>query len=496
MTAPTPKEIAEEDALDAAAKAPEVPGTHQRWAEAMVAAGYAARLLYVTHIGWHYWDGKRWYFDAEDKESYELVCQFVKSHRDVPWRLKDLGRDEPAKEAFSRIARAEQDGFTKAILSNLSAKLRCSPFDLDPDPWLLNCANGTLNLRTGELSKHDPAQRITMITRAAWLPGSLPGSRYETAMETILPSRDKREFVQQAIGLAIAGDVLEQIALVMHGPTASNGKSTHGEAVMEAMGDYAGVGDPALLTTADKHEENIAVLHRKRMIFFSELPEDKALAAAGFKRMTGNDTLTARHLYKRRFEYVPQFTIIIRANDLPYVPGDDEATWRRLKIVHYDQVFAGENDDRGLANLLRSDPGERAAILEWLNLGLQRYLARPPRLRYQEPPCVIEYTAECRGDGDLLGQFLADWTEPAGPESRVPYHDVYQALVQWYALRAEGPLRMTQNTLTRRLKKRRGLSHGVFQGERGLTCIALKGPGELLKTWAADRSKWNGSGGE
>jgi putative DNA primase/helicase len=44
-----------------------------------------------------------------------------------------------------------------AALEPFSATVR----DLDADPYLLNVANGTLDLRTMELPPHDPADRMT-----------------------------------------------------------------------------------------------------------------------------------------------------------------------------------------------------------------------------------------------------------------------------------------------------------------------------------------------
>ena len=38
------------------------------------------------------------------------------------------------------------------------------PRDLDKDNWLLNCPNGTIDLRKGTLKDHDKADRITKVT--------------------------------------------------------------------------------------------------------------------------------------------------------------------------------------------------------------------------------------------------------------------------------------------------------------------------------------------
>jgi len=56
------------------------------------------------------------------------------------------------------------------------------PEDLDLDPWLLNCQNGTLNLKTMELYSHRREDLLTNVLAvpydaSALMPevGSLPG---------------------------------------------------------------------------------------------------------------------------------------------------------------------------------------------------------------------------------------------------------------------------------------------------------------------------------
>ena len=51
-----------------------------------------------------------------------------------------------------------------------TAEFAATVRELDADPYLINVANGTLDLRTGELKPHDPRDRITKVTRAAYDP--------------------------------------------------------------------------------------------------------------------------------------------------------------------------------------------------------------------------------------------------------------------------------------------------------------------------------------
>ncbi len=41
---------------------------------------------------------------------------------------------------------------------------------LDTDPWLLNCANGTVDLRTGTLKAHRPEDYITRVVPVNYTP--------------------------------------------------------------------------------------------------------------------------------------------------------------------------------------------------------------------------------------------------------------------------------------------------------------------------------------
>ena len=43
-------------------------------------------------------------------------------------------------------------------------RMEIKPKDLDGDGRLFNCNNGTVDLRTGELRRHDPADHISKIT--------------------------------------------------------------------------------------------------------------------------------------------------------------------------------------------------------------------------------------------------------------------------------------------------------------------------------------------
>src|SRR5690606_15911072 len=103
-----------------------------------------------------------------------------------------------------------------------------TPDDLDADPMLLNCINGTVDLRTGERRAHRREDLITRLAGAAFDPGAT-APLFDRLLRRIFRSiidehPDWLDWFQLIMGYCATGDVREQIMLIWHGEGA-NGKS-------------------------------------------------------------------------------------------------------------------------------------------------------------------------------------------------------------------------------------------------------------------------------
>ena len=116
--------------------------------------------------------------------------------------------------------------------------------NLDADPWLFNCQNGTLDLRTMELRGHDPADRISKIANAAHRTDT-SGPQWAAFLTKVLPDKNVSDYLQRLTGLSLLGEVNgdKQIAPIAYGGGA-NGKTTYIETVCFALGDYAMTAEP------------------------------------------------------------------------------------------------------------------------------------------------------------------------------------------------------------------------------------------------------------
>ena len=165
-------------------------------------AAYRERLLYVHGLGWHCWDGTRWAADDSGTAKRAVLdvlrCSLADSLGD-----KRLQQD---------VRRCESDSGINGVLGIAAALV---PFaaaarDLDADPYLLNTANGTLDLRTLTVSPHRPADRITKVCNGAYDP-DVESPLWTAFLTRVLPGDSVREFLQRLVGVALLGSVREHV---------------------------------------------------------------------------------------------------------------------------------------------------------------------------------------------------------------------------------------------------------------------------------------------
>jgi putative DNA primase/helicase len=361
---------------------------------------YKNKLLYVHPMGWHRWDGRRWAKDA-DGEARRAVHNIIKRERA---ELKSLPMEDQLKRS-KEIARFETASAITGILTEATVlqEFSVTVADVDVDPWLFNCANGTLDLRTMELHGHNPADRITKVASGGYHPGA-ESELWNDFLATVLPNNDVRAYWQRLNGLALLGKVNgdKEILPIATGDGA-NGKTTAVETVSFAMGDYAQPAEPELLMVRrnDAHPTGIADLLGKRLVTMSETKEDRRFDIATMKRLTGGDKLKARFMRQDFFEFDPSHLLIMYTNHLPRVDDDTPAVWRRIRVIRFGVEIPQEQRDEELKDRLQLAAD---AVLTWLVEGWKDYRVNGMRT----PQAVMVETERYKGESDAIGRFIKD----------------------------------------------------------------------------------------
>ena len=201
----------------------------------------------------------------------------------------------------------------------------------------MNCANGTLDLRTGKLRQHDQADYIAKVCPVAFDASATCPTWRKFLAEIFNGSEALVEYSQRLVGYWLTGLTTEHVLPVAWG-SGANGKSTWINALFDVMGaDYSGKANRDLLLAikGDRHPTALAGLHGKRFVVCTETSEGARLDEALVKEMTGGDAITARRMREDFWTFAPTHKIALVTNHKPTVRGTDHAIWRRLRLIPF-----------------------------------------------------------------------------------------------------------------------------------------------------------------
>ncbi len=405
---------------------------------------------------WYYWNGHAWRRDDLDRAEAAVENVAIRYAKEIERLGVQLSKamaegDESAQKAIKdkigqihkRVRRLRTDTGRRHCLkfahTNPQNPLAIHGKEFDQDPWLLACANGVINLRTGELEPGRPEDCLSKRSPVEWQGIDADAGPWEQMLLEIHDGdEDLVAYKQRLYGYGITGLTIEHVFPVFFG-RGRNGKSVEIETISYVLGDYAGTVPAEMLldshrqATANQSSPEIMALKGLRLAIASETDEGRRFSPARVKWLTGGDTLTGRGLYDRHLtEFVPTHLLILLTNHKPAAPETDYAFWERCALIPYKISFVDREPkepherraDKDLPRKLREcAPG----ILAWLVRGCllwQRHGLAPPK-------SVLQATREYLEDENYMSRFIeAACVVESG--ARTSAADLYAAFVIWF----------------------------------------------------------------
>ena len=341
--------------------------------------------------------------------------------------------DESRKQSYMKhVAKWQSRHNRETILKDAASVYPLPLSRFDADPFLFNCQNGTLNLKTREFRDHSPADFLSMKAGVEYH-ANARCERWEQFISEIMQGdQDRAAFFQKALGYALTGDTAHECFFILYGVTSRNGKGTSMETFMNLVGDYGRATRPETISmkptvNGNMPSEDVARLAGARFVNISEPDKKMVLSAALVKTLTGNDTITARFLHENSFEFRPQFKLFINTNHLPQVTDVTLFTSGRVKLIPFERHFDESERDTGLKKAL-STPAALSGILNWCLDGL--WLIE--ETGFDMPESVKIATDEYRQRSDKMGRFVAESLE-ADPQGEIRTADAYELYKAWCA---------------------------------------------------------------
>ena len=386
---------------------------------------FGERIRHVHTWGkWLVFQDGRWMRDETGIVERMAACRVCEMYAEAAAMSDAQDRAALAKWA----ARSEDDARLRAMVSRArhESAVVVTPDQLDRDPWRLNLPNGTLDLRTGDLYSHDPADLQTKVAGASFDPAA-KCPRWLAFLERILAGDHERiRFVQLAVGYTLTALTTEQCLFFCYG-LGRNGKTTFLRVMQALLGsrEYARTASFSafLEQRSGSIPNDIAALQGARLVVASEPNEGQRFNESVLKALTGGDVISARFMRQEWFEFEPRFKLWLMANHKPAVRGTDEGIWRRMRVIPFNvQIPASERDSQLEGKLVQ----ELSGILNWAIDGCLAWQAEG----LPEPKAVREATETYRRESDVLGAFLEARCQAANGFS-VGATQLYTAYREW-----------------------------------------------------------------
>jgi putative DNA primase/helicase len=352
--------------------------------------------------------------------------------------------DKQARENAERHARNSESA------KSITAMLTCAEYQegipvladqLDRDPYLLNCLNGTLNLRSGLRRKHRREDLITKLVHFDFDPQTkcplfleflyrIMGASSDASLAELERASRLVSYLQKCFGYSLTGDVSEKVLFILFG-SGNNGKTTLLEAIRFVIAEYSTQVLIDSLMRYHSRESNasladLADLRGARLATTSEAEEGQRLAVGKLKYLSqGMGKIKTCRKYENPMEFTATHKLFLDANHKPVIQGAEKAVWNRLKPIPFTVTIPDDEIDKGMLEKLK---GEAPGILAWQVEGCQRWKSEG----LGDPPEVAEASAAWRAESDRFPAFLEEKCVLSKTEW-VRIRELWSAYLSWCA---------------------------------------------------------------
>jgi len=408
--------------------------------------GNAERLLAVygknikynpIRCSWFIWSGKHWKADNNGKIE-NLSRKVIRKLQAEGESISLSGLEPEEKEKKSKlkskirsfVLKSEGDGRLKAMINQAKTFNAFIIKETDKNVYILNVKNGTLNLRTGLIKKHERKDFLTKLIDVEYSAKTQCPNWLEFINKIFTGDKELINYIQKSIGYSLTGDSRLQCFYILHGK-GSNGKGTFMQVISKLMGPYYSTLMPeSLMERTGNNEgarEDLAKLESTRFVCVNECDENKYFDENLLKRMSSgaNEKFTVRRMYEKYFDLSPEFKMWMTTNSLPRIKGTDKGIWRRVRKIPFEYDFdLDENKDLNFFDekLLPEITG----ILNWALEGCLKWQQEGMEV----PEAVMVELEKYKSDMDPILRFIEDCCV-VSETCKVRIPDLYENYIDW-----------------------------------------------------------------
>ena len=346
--------------------------------------------------------------------------------------------------------------------------------DLDSDPNLVNCQNGTLELDTQTFREFRKSDFLSMKMGTSYDKDAKCPLWMDHLNLVFKGDTSTINGFKRVCGYSLLFGNPEQIFNILWG-NGKNGKSVTLLVLNNILGDYAAniPAESLMVKKSDGPRTDLAGLTRSRFVTSTEGESGARFAESLIKQISGCDKITCRFLYEREFTYTPGYKVFFATNHKPEILGTDEGIWRRIVLWEFT-CYIERADPHIVEKLMQEAPG----ILNWLIEGLKEYFL----VGLDLPPSVITATQNYKDECDVVGLFISH-TFTIEKDRSVARKELYELFKIWCQENGEvnqrGDPGINNKSFFKILRDMSYLKEGYSKGSRCFWGMRLKTAAEI-----------------
>jgi len=422
---------------------------------------YPGRFLHNDAFGWLYYDDRQWILDNAEATVDRSIVDTLTKRVAAATQSGELEKYEKLVK-FCIPNRPRVQG-AKYLLQSLVV---ASPHEFDTEPDLLNCRNGVIDLRSGELHPHAPTPRFTHCATVDYIPDADAGPWERWLLDAVGGDQGLVEWLQMAVGYSLTGHTNEEILFYLYGPPRA-GKGLFTETLLALLGPpLAKEVNFATFTaqrTGDSQNFDLAPLKPCRLVAASESNAYERFNEAKVKALTGGNEIYCAFKHRNHFNYRPQFKIWLSSNQPVNADPDDDAVWGRIRLIEFPNSHLGKEDKRLKGRMKK--PAMLQGVLVWAVQGAIKWYSLGGT-GLPELEVSVQLKAKHRADLDEVQAWLDEECE-LGQHYFTSNSEIYQSYTQWCESNGVTP------------KKKKGLTQAL--GRKRLTPTSKKIEGKTKR---------------
>jgi len=370
-----------------------------------------------------YENKKRWF---KDDKPHRLANNYlrIKLKEIGESRLKDIDLTKNEEEAekykncAKKLAGIVHNKLIKDILDAFITVLtaRFDDIEFDFDPYLFAFNNQVYDFKINQFRDAKRNDYLTMNSNFDYHEPTLKEKdEMKDIIEKIFTNEESRKCYMSILKNGLIGICPEKF--VVANGSGRNGKGVLNDLHRDLCGDYAYKGNCDTLISPLKSGPNpeIANMHKKRFITFSEPNVNQNLSTSSVKELSGGSGINARACHSNDTAVDLNAVIVLETNQKPNLDGTDSdstALKERVIDILFDSEFSAKNIDEVNVEeriFMQNPYFKTKEFKDKYRCALFDYL-----VNYQDidkiyvPECVKERSKQYLLGSDIIYQFAKD----------------------------------------------------------------------------------------